>query len=174
MKITKKQIVQMVMTAFLIALKVVLERFLSYSVWNSRIGFSFIAVAFAAAMYGPVTAMLVGGIGDIAGALLLPSGPYFFGFTLTAVLTAFCTASFIYKNATVVKIAVSVLINQIFGSVLLNSLWISIVFGVKYWASIPTRLIQSVIMTVIQIVLITILFGEKSPVRQALKKQIKL
>ena len=113
---------------------------------------------------------LMAGIGDILGALLFPSGAYFPGFTLTAVLTAACTAFFIHKNATLLRVTLSVIINQLFGSVLLNSLWISVLYGKGYIALLPGRIIQAGIMTVLQIVLTFLLFGEKSPIRQRLSK----
>ena len=160
----------MVAAAVLVALKVVLDRFLSYNVWNQRFGFSFIAVAFAGAMLGAPWAMAVGGLGDIVGALLFPTGPYFPGFTLTAVLTALCTALFIRKNASLLRITLSVLINQFFGSVILNSVWISILYGKGFVALIPSRILQSGIMTVLQITLIYLLFGEKSVIRRRLSR----
>ena len=48
-KTNKTILFNTVLTALLIALKVILERFLSYNVWNQRFGFAFLAVAFAAA-----------------------------------------------------------------------------------------------------------------------------
>ena len=169
-KSNKQYVLQTVTAALLIALKIVLERLMSYSVWNQRFGFAFIAVACAAAMLGTPWAMAVAGIGDILGALLFPSGAYFPGFTLTAVLTAACTAFFIHKNATLLRVTLSVIINQLFGSVLLNSLWISVLYGKGYIALLPGRIIQAGIMTVLQIVLTFLLFGEKSPIRQRLSK----
>mgnify|MGYP002540021988 CR=1 FL=1 len=165
-KSNKQYVLQTVTAALLIALKIVLERLMSYSVWNQRFGFAFIAVAFAAAMLGTPWAMAVAGIG----ALFFPSGAYFPGFTLTAVLTAACTAFFIHKNATLLRVTLSVIINQLFGSVLLNSLWISVLYGKGYIALLPGRIIQAGIMTVLQIVLTFLLFGEKSPIRQRLSK----
>lgn len=172
MQIKKEKIYMLVTTAFLIALKIVLERFLSYSVWNLRIGFSFIAVAFAAAFYGPVSAMIVAGLGDFLGAILFPSGQYFPGFTLTAVLTALCTALFIHKNVNFAKITASVLINQIFGSVLLNSLWISILYSNNYAATLVARLYQAAFMAVVQTAATQLLFGKNSKVRSVISKQL--
>ena len=172
-KTNKSILFNMVMTALLIALKIILERFLSYSVWNQRFGFSFIAVAFAAALLGAPWAALTAGLGDLLGAILFPSGgAYFPGFTLTAVLTALCTAFFIHKNATFPRVVISVLLNQIFGSVLLNSLWISILFGANFKTLVPTRLVQAGVMTVIQITLTFLLFGQHSPVRKRLSRII--
>lgn len=172
MQFKKEKIYTLVTTAFLVALKIVLERFLSYSVWNLRIGFSFIAVAFAAAFYGPVSAMVVAGLGDFLGAILFPSGQYFPGFTLTAILTALCTALFIHKNVNFAKITLSVLINQIFGSVLLNSLWISMLYSNNYIATLAARLYQAAFMTAIQIIVTQLLFGKNSKVRAVVTKQL--
>ena len=109
-------------------------------------------------------------MGDFLGALLFPSGAYFPGFTLTAVLTAACTAFFIHKNATFLRVTLSVIINQIFGSVLLNSLWISLLFGKGYWGLLPGRIIQAGVMTVLQIVLTYFLFGKNSPIKSRFSK----
>ncbi len=167
-KKSKQYIFSMVTAALLIALKIILERFLSYNVWNQRFGFSFIAVAFAAVALGAPWAMAVAGIADILGAVIFPTGPYFPGFTLTAVLTALCTSLFISKNATFIRVTASVLINQVFGSVLMNSLWISVLYGKGFIALIPGRIIQAGFMTVIQIVLTYLLFSNKSAVRRQL------
>ena len=169
-KSNKQYILQTVTAALLIALKIVLDRFLSYNVWNQRFGFAFIATAFAAAMLGAPWAMVVAGVGDFLGALLFPSGAYFPGFTLTAVLTAACTAFFIHKNATFLRVTLSVIIIQIFGSVLLNSLWISLLFGKGYWGLLPGRIIQAGVMTVLQIVLTYFLFGKNSPIKSRFSK----
>lgn len=169
-KSNKRYILETVTAALLIALKIVLDRFMSYNVWNQRFGFAFVATAFAAAILGAPWAMAVAGIGDVLGALLFPSGAYFPGFTLTAVLTAGCTAFFIHKNATPIRVTLSVIINQIFGSVLLNSLWISVLYGKGYIALLPGRIVQAGIMTVLQTVLTYFLFGDKSPVKRQLIK----
>ena len=177
LKKTHSYLAKILLTALMAALKVVLDRFLSYNVWNQRIGFAFIAVAFSGAMLGIPWAMLTAGIGDVVGALLFPTGAYFPGFTLTAVLMALCTAVFINKNSTLPRISASVIINQAFGSVALNSLWIAILNNKKgmpvmtyYFSLLPVRAAQAILMTVIQIISIYLLFGEKSSVRARLSK----
>ena len=73
--------------ALLVAANVVFSRFLSINTFNIKIGFTFLTVMMAAYLFGPVGAMLVGGLGDVIGALLFPIAPFFPGFTLTAVIT---------------------------------------------------------------------------------------
>ena len=81
-KFTTKTIVSL---SVLVALQIVLTRFCSFSAWNVRIGFGFVALVIAAVVHGPVAAALVGGLGDMIGAIAFPTGSYFPGFTLTQV-----------------------------------------------------------------------------------------
>ena len=71
-KINTKLIVTI---GLLTAIQIVLSRFLSINAWNIKIGFAFVPVFVAAWLYGPVPAMLVGGLGDFLGAILFPIGP---------------------------------------------------------------------------------------------------
>ena len=71
----------------LTALEIVLSRFLSISAWNIKIGFSFVPIAAAAMLFGPLPAAVAAALGDLLGAILFPIGPYFPGFTVTAFLT---------------------------------------------------------------------------------------
>ena len=61
-KFTTKTIVSL---SVLVALQIVLTRFCSFSAWNVRIGFGFVALVIAAVVHGPVAAALVGGLGDV-------------------------------------------------------------------------------------------------------------
>ena len=168
-KSNKQYVLQTVTAALLIALKIVLERLMSYSVWNQRFGFAFLRwrlLRQCSARRGRwrwLASAIFWALCFFRAALISP------GFTLTAVLTAACTAFFIHKNATLLRVTLSVIINQLFGSVLLNSLWISVLYGKGYIALLPGRIIQQDI-AVLQIVLTFLLFGEKSPIRQRLSK----
>ena len=131
--------------------------------------------AFAAAVFGAPYAVAVGALGDILGAILFPIGPYFPGFTFTNTLTALCTALFIYKNATILKISISVIINKIIGSLVLNTIWISLLYrgGINAFGAVfITRLPQAGIMTVIEILTLTFLFSNKSKIRTSLKNML--
>ena len=79
---TKKLIV----SAQLLALDVVLTRLLAINTPLMKIGLGFAAVALCAILYGPWWAALVAALGDLVGALLFPTGAFFPGFTLVAVV----------------------------------------------------------------------------------------
>lgn len=142
----------MALVGVLLAMQIVLARVLSISLWNLRIGFSFIPVFIAARKFGPMEAAVVAGLGDFLGAILFPVGPYFPGFTVTAVLMALSNGFFFHKKCTLGRISLSVIINQIGGSLLLNSLWLSILNRTPYVPLLATRVYQMVVMTVVQIV----------------------
>ena len=147
---------RIVAIACLVAINIILSRWLSISMWNSKIGFAFIPVALAGILLGPLAAGLTGAIGDFLGAILFPIGPYFPGFTLTAFIIGIVYGSFIKKSQKTRNIVCAVLINQILLSFLLNTLWISILYGSPYLSLIKVRSIQTIILIVIEIVVIKV------------------
>ena len=167
---------KIVFTGILIAMNIVLERFLAYSVWNQTISLGFITVAFAASFLGIPYAIAVAGLGDLIGSLLFPFGTYFVGFTVTNCLYAFITAIFICKNATAIKATLSVIINKLVCSLTLNTIWISLLYrgGIDAFPAVfISRIPQLVLMTVIEIAVLILLFSRKSKVRILLDKNMK-
>ena len=140
--------------SLLTALEIVLNRFLSINAWNVKIGFSFVPVVIGAMLYGPLGGAVVGALGDFIGALLFPIGPYFPGFTLTAFLTGAVFGLLLEKVRTVPRVLVAVGINQFILSLFLNTLWISLLYGSPYVPLLATRLVQAVVLTIAQIVVI--------------------
>ena len=67
----------LVTMALLIALEVVLTRFLSINLPIVRIGFGFLPVAIAAILFGPLWAGIGYAVGDLIGMLIWPTGAYF-------------------------------------------------------------------------------------------------
>lgn len=176
-KSTKQQhLFKIILAALLIALNVILERFLAYSVWNQTISFGFIAVAFAAAFLGTPYSVAVAGFGDLIGSLLFPFGAYFPGFTVTNCIYGLILAEFIYKNATPIKIVIGVILNKIVCSLILNTLWISIMYrgGVDaFFIVLPTRIPGAAIMTAVELIVILLVFSQKSHIRALLDKSFK-
>ncbi|MFB0971599.1 MAG: folate family ECF transporter S component [Tissierellia bacterium] len=141
----------------LIATEVVLSRFLSISLWNLKIGFAFVPVVIAAIRLGPIKAGTVAALGDFIGAMLFPIGQYFPGFTFTAFLMGITHGIFLYEKRTTSRIITGVLINQLIFSLLLNSYWISVLYGAPYKELLATRIFQTAILVPVQIAVISIL-----------------
>lgn len=175
---SKKQtdLIKIILTALLIALNLVLERIIpSYKIWNQDISFGFVAIAFAAAFLGTPYAVVVAGVGDLVGSLLFPFGAYFPGFTLTNCVYGLILAEFLHKKATLLKIIICVILNKIVCSLILNTLWISIMYrgGVDaFFVVLIPRLLGTAISAAIEFIILLLVFSEKSKARLLLDKNI--
>ena len=148
---------QLVLIAMMIAAHVILSRFLSISLWNLKIGFAFLPVVLTAMLLGPIPAGIVGALADYIGATLFPIGPYFPGFSLTAFLTGCCYGIFLHKKQNLPGILLSVLLTECIGSVLLNSLWISLLYSAPFVSLLPARIMQAVGMGIVEVILIRLI-----------------
>lgn len=147
----------LVLISLLIGLNVVLSRFLSINAWNIKIGFTFLTIYVAAYIYGPIGGMLVGGLGDLIGSLLFPTGPYFPGFTITCILTGLLYGLYLKKHNDYFHIVFACLINEFTINLLINTFWIHIVYDANYLVLLSTRIIQAIIKTIVGVVSISIL-----------------
>lgn len=143
--------------ALLTALEIVLSRFLSIQTQLTKIGFAFIPVVLAAGLFGPLAAGIVAALGDFLGALLFPVGPYFPGFTLTAFLMGAVYGLLLYRKRGFWRVLLAVAIHQLLLSLLLNSLWITLLYGSPYGPLLLTRLPQCALLAAVQLALIPVL-----------------
>lgn len=146
----------LVKCAMLLAIQVVLNATVSiYVTQNIRISFGFLVVASTAAMFGPVPAMLNAAAADVIGVIIKPAGPYFPGFTLSAILGALIYGVAFYgrdiKVSTVLiaKLAVDVLVN-----LALNSLWLQMLYGTAFFAALPARAVKNLLQYPIDVALL--------------------
>ena len=151
----------------LTAVEIVLSRFLSISAWNTKIGFAFVPVVIAAILLGPLQAGIVAALADFLGAILFPIGAYFPGITLTAFLMGLFYGLFLYREQTVLRVALSVAVHQLILSLLLNTLWISVLYGSPFGPLLVTRLPQCAILTVVQLIVIQLLVKALPLLRKA-------
>ncbi len=140
----------MVIVGLSVAVEVVLSRFCSISTWNLKISFSFVPAVLAAVLLGPVAVGTVGALGDFIGAVLFPIGPYFPSFTLTAFLTGLVFGWFLHKRQTLWRILGAVAVNLFVLSLLLQTVWISLLYDAPYMPLLLTRIVQCGIMAPIQ------------------------
>ena len=160
---TKMSVKSISIIGILVAMEIILARF-SIHTWNLKIGFSFIPVVVAAIFYGPVTAGLVGAIGDIMGYILFPVGAYFPGFTLTAFVTGMIFGFFLRKSQSVLNVVLAVLCVQIFVSQFITTYWISFLYGSPYWALFATRIYQTAAMIAVEIISTLLIVKKVVPV----------
>ncbi len=145
--------------ALLTAMQIVIARFLAIPVTESiRFSFSFIPVVIAARRFGILGGVVVYGLGDFLGAMIFPTGgAYFPGFTLTAAISGLIYGLYLAKKGGAVRIVLSVLTSQVLCTLLMNSYWVSTLYGSDFGAVLISRVPQSLIMSVLQIVFMVLL-----------------
>lgn len=151
--------------AVLVALDVVLSRFISINTMGAKIGFSFVPVMVAAYLYGPLSAGLVGSLSDFIGAILFPFGPYHPGFTVMAFVTGAVFGIFLRKEGPCdrrfwIRAVAAVLIDCLIVGLLVNTLWVSRLYGSKtYTGWFIYRLTQYAVMIPVQLVMAPVVKG---------------
>lgn len=160
------------MMALLIALQVVLSRFLSINLQFLKIGFSFVPLMFAGYMYGATGGVAVAATSDLIGALLFPSGPFFPGFTVTAALSGFIYGLTLGGKCTTLKITIGVIVEQTVCGLLLNTWWLAMLYGSSFKALILTRVWQIVVMIFVEIVFAEVFFKRLNFIEK-LRKQLQ-
>ena len=137
-----------VLCGLMAALAVVLSMTASVEVGPYiRIGFSGIPNRVIECLFGPVAGCLFGGALDILKYILKPSGPFFFGFTFNVMLAGVIYGSILYKKTVSIKrIIVAELLIKILVNCILNTLWISMLYGKGFFALLPLRVLKNAIM----------------------------
>ncbi len=142
----------MVKAALLVALSVILTRFLAIMVTPTiRVGFGSIPVGMAGIMFGPIIGGMVGFLADIIGVLINPMGSFHPGFTLSSVLQGlipgliflgFKKASAKTEVITFQKIFAAEFITQLIVGVCLNTFWLTSLYGKGFFVLLPARLVN--------------------------------
>ncbi len=150
--------------ALLVAIEIVLSRFLSISTPIVRIGFSFVPLSMLAMLYGPFYAAAGAAISDIVGFVLFATGPYFPGYTLTAALTGLTYGLLLYrKPKSWGRILTAVLIVGLVLNLGLNTVWTQITTGKAYMVLLVPRVIKSLTMVPIMTLLIRFAWEKLCP-----------
>ncbi len=151
----KQQGVQkLVVIALLIALNIVLSRFVSIKALNFKISLTFITIVVAAYLYGYFGSIIVAFFGDLVGSLLFPIGPYNPLLSLSAVLSAIVYAYFFRREMNKKNIVCACFINRFVVSMIINTIIISIMYNLSFEATLITRFYQAIIMFIVEVLVL--------------------
>ena len=101
---------------------------------NLRIYFSFIFTALFSCIGGPVMALISGFCADIISFMLFPTGAFFFGYTLSAMLGAFIFGLFLWDTKiTALKLIFSRVVITGLINILLGSIWTTMLYSKGFW-----------------------------------------
>ena len=156
---------KIILSAMLLSILIVLSRFFSIKSSFLVISFSFIPMMLAAIYLGPKYAAIITGLGDLIGAILFPFGAYFPGFTISSAIIGFIYGIFLYKkpeeNRKDFKFIIQLIISSIIVlggiKILLESVFLNVLYGKAYVAVIASRLVTELIMIPVQVITIFIL-----------------
>jgi len=158
---------KIIVSALLLAMLIVLSRFLSIRTPIVKISFAFVPTMLCAIWLGPKWAILINVLGDVIGATLFPTGPYFIGYTISTAIAAFFYGVFMYKEKEdtytqtqfVIRTIIAVILVSVFVNLGLNTLWTSITSGSAFLVLLGTRVVKELVMIPIRV--ITIVFLER-------------
>lgn len=149
-----KNLKSMVMAAMLLAIAVVLGFFTLQLTEFIKIGFAYIANEFAGMMFGPVVGSLIGALADILKYMVNPTGPFFPGFTISGFFGGLIYGIVLYKKPLSIKrIIIANTLVTILVNLLLNTYWLTLLYGNAYMALLPARVVKQIIMLPIEVIL---------------------
>ncbi len=138
--------------ALMAAISIILARFFSFMIGGTiRIAFDHAPIYLAGMLLGPWAGAMTGVVSDLVGILIAPVGGFFPGFTISYALIGFIPG-YIFRNNDLknihpTKLIAALLLTDVIVSVLLNTFWLSIMFGDAFWGILPARLIaRSIVM----------------------------
>ena len=158
---------KIIITELLLAMLIILSRFLSIKTPIMKISFAFIPTMLCAIWLGPKWTVLLNVLGDVIGATLFPTGPYFIGYTISTAIAGFIYGILLYKDkpdrfterAFFIRLVIAVVLVAIIVNMGLNTLWTSITSGKAFQVLFVTRIVKQLIMIPIHI--LVMLFIER-------------
>ena len=150
-----KNVKSVTVAALLVALAVTLK-FLKIAITPTlEFSFAFLATASAGFLFGPFVAGTVGALSDLLGYVVRPTGPFFPGFTLNAIINGVVYGLVLYrKPVSMQRVVIARLINTVLISFLLNPIWLSMMYGKALHLLVMTRLIKAAILFVPECILL--------------------
>ncbi|MFW6386975.1 MAG: folate family ECF transporter S component [Bacillota bacterium] len=147
---------RLVYMAFLIALSIILTRFLSIRITLSgvegiRIGIGGLPIIFAGIVFGPLAGGIVGALSDFIGVMFfnLGGGAFMPHFTLTAFLTGFIPGLIVWnvfrRRIDYFSLLAAIGLGQLITSIILVPLFLQNLFGVPLVGALPPRIITQLI-----------------------------
>lgn len=144
-----KNVRNLCVISLLLALRVCLN-FLTIPISDlCHVSFLFIVMGIIGGMYGPFVAAVCGGVGDILCYVVHPMGGYFIGFTFSAMVAGILYGLVLYKNQfRVPRIIFAEIFVDVVVNVLLNTLWISMLYGSGFLELLVTVRIPKNLITI--------------------------
>lgn len=150
-----KNVRTLAMCALLVAINIVLGYFYIPISNYLRIGFGFMTVPIAAALFGPGMACLTGITQDVVSFVLKPTGGYLFTYTLSVGTGALIYGWMLYgKKITFWRVFVTKAVIVVFVNIILSSIALAPTVGAGLIGILPARIIKNLLLLPIQAVIV--------------------
>ncbi len=141
-----------------------------------RIGFSGLPNQVVDYLFGPWIGAIFGGTMDVVKWFLSGDGDFFPGFTITAMLGAIIYGLFIYdKPLKLWRVVAAQLTVKIVCNLILNTLWLNLLYGQAIAAILPGRIVSNAVMlpvdTAIMFIMLTAI---RKTIKPFFDKEIKI
>ncbi len=161
---SQERLRSMVFCAMLVAISVLLTRFVTIQVSDAvRIGFGTVPIMLAGIVCGPVYGLIVGLLADFIGCFVNLMGASIIpGLILCSGLMGVVPAVLLrhaFKKESVVLLAVSVAVAELLVSALLKSWFLMDLYGGPYMVWLGQKTLNAVVMTVIEVPVLKLLLG---------------
>ncbi|MEG0272398.1 MAG: folate family ECF transporter S component [Hydrogenoanaerobacterium sp.] len=164
-----KSLRMLAVAALFVGLHVVVSAFFVPIGENLRIYASFFVTALGSFIYGPVFSVMVGFAGDILGFFIHPSGGFFPGYTLTAMVSGLCYALFLYRaRLSFLRVFLCKMCVNIFINVGLGSLWSAILYGKGFYYYFVKSALKNFILLLPEVLLLVLFLRAMLPVLRRL------
>ena len=155
----------MVLAALLLALRIVVSSFFIPLGDNLRVYFSFFVTGVAGVVFGAFWALLYGMASDLLGYFIHPTGGFFPGYVLTAMLGAFFYALFLYRaRITILRIFLCKLAVNLLVNVGLGALWSSMIYGKGYYYYLAKSIVKNLLLLPVETALLALFLGLMLPI----------
>lgn len=113
-----------------------------------QLRFGFLVIAVASFIGGPIMGMTVGVFGDLLSMFLTggQGATFFFGFTVSYALMGLTCGLIFYKSKITISRVIVAGIAEFIIAIVLNSKWLSMLYGTTYYAQVILRLPKCIVM----------------------------
>lgn len=155
---------QIAILGILMALGLVLSRVSIPLGPSNRLSFGFIVNAMIGILYGPWVAGFAAAGKDLLQTFLfgVQGGSFFIGFTLTAFVGSFIYGWFLHREKVTWKhVLAAVILNTVLTNLVLNTLWIYLLYKTPVIVLLASRIPQNLIMAPIRFIVIYLIVQNK-------------
>lgn len=120
---------------------------------NLRIYFTYIIVMLLAIIYPPKVVFIYAIFEDLIAFMIAPSGTFFIGYTITAVVGMMIYSFFLHKEVSVLRIVLAKTLANVIANIGLNSLWSSMLYSKGFIYYLSTSVIKNIALLPFEIII---------------------